>query len=101
MTQQQQQQHGFQRLPTGKGQNLNELYGIITFCKLKTLRGLNESNIHTKYIDERETIKNYIKRMRVSAGMKGNGTEDEGWTVLNERNAQRVVVLRLNRVVCH
>ena len=67
-TQQQQQQHGFQRLPTGKGQNLNELYGIITFCKLKTLRGLNESNIHTKYIDERETIKNYIKCMRVSAG---------------------------------
>ena len=80
---------------------MNELYGIITFCKLKTLRGLNESNIHTKYIDERETIKNYIKCMRVSAGMKGNGTEDEGWTVLNERNAQRVVVLRLNRVVCH
>ena len=67
-TQQKQQQHGFQRLPTGKGQNLNELYGIITFCKLKTLRGLNESNIHTKYIDERETIKNYIKCMRVSAG---------------------------------
>ena len=67
-TTQQQQQHGFQRLPTGKGQNLNELYGIITFCKLKTLRGLNESNIHTKYIDERETIKNYIKCMRVSAG---------------------------------
>lgn len=39
--------------------------------------------------------------MRMSAGMKGNGTEDKGWTVLNERNAQRVVVLRLNRVVCH
>ena len=92
--------HGFQKLPTGKWQNLNEIYGIISFCKLKMLRGLNESNIHMKYIDERETIKNYIKCMRMSAGMKGKGTEDKGWTVLNERNAQRVVVLRLNRVVC-
>ena len=62
--------HGFQRLPTGKGQNLNEIYGIISFCKLKTLRGLNESNTHMKYIDERETIKTYIKCLRVSAGMK-------------------------------
>lgn len=62
--------HGFQRLPTGKGQSLNEIYGIISFCKLKTLRGLNESNTHMKYIDERETIKTYIKCMRVSAGMK-------------------------------